>query len=142
MNRTAVYRTLALAGITGMRAMAGPAALARARGGLLMQVLTPMAAGEMVADKTPYVGNRIDPLPLAGRAVLGAVVGGVVASEEGGSPLAGGLVGAAAAVAAAHLAFQVRKRLAGSSPVAGLIEDALVVAVAVRYGARSARARR
>ena len=137
MKPQALSRILALGAITGMRSMAGPAALALARGGVLQAVVPSLAAGEMFADKTAVIGNRTDPLPLAGRAVMGAIVGGTIAQEEGDDLIAGSLIGAATAIAAAHVAFQVRRRLAGSSALGGVIEDALVLAIASRFAARS-----
>ena len=119
-----------------MRSMAGPAVLAYERGGLLKNVLGLLAAGEMVADKTPWVGNRIDPAPLAGRAVLGAIVGGAIAYDTDQNVVFGGLLGAAAAVAAAHLAFHARRRLPLSNVAAGLLEDALVAGLASAAASR------
>ena len=137
MKPHALSRILALGAITGMRSMAGPAALALGRRGALQAVMPSLAVGEMFADKSAVIGNRTDPLPLAGRAVMGAIVGGAIAREEGDNLLAGSLIGAATAVVAAHLAFQVRQRLAGSSPLGGVIEDALVLTIGSRFAARA-----
>jgi uncharacterized membrane protein len=130
MTSTAVRKTVAAGVLTGMRTMAGAAAIAAERGGPLAAVVGLLAAGEMAADKTRFVGNRIDPFPLAGRAVLGAVVGGIIAHEEDGNVLLGGLLGASTAVVAAHLAYHARKRLPLSNVAAGMAEDALVLALA------------
>lgn len=130
MNAVTIRKTLALGALTGMRTMAGPARLAIQRGGLLKNVVSLMAAAEMIADKTSLVGNRIDAGPLAGRAVMGAVVGGIIAYDEDANVALGGLLGAAAAVAAAHLAYHARKRLAASNVVGGVLEDAVVVGLA------------
>ena len=130
MQRAALGRTLALGAITGMRSTAGAATLAYEHGGLVRDVFALLAAGEMVADKLPFIGDRIDAGPLAARALMGAAVGAAVAYEERDNLLVGGLVGAATAVAVAHLAFHARKRLAQSSPIGGAIEDALVMGLA------------
>jgi len=130
MNRSTLGRTLALGAITGMRTTAGAATLAYEHGGLVSRVFGLLAAGEMIADKMPFIGDRIDPGPLAGRALMGAAVGAAVAYEERDDLLVGGLVGAATAVAVAHLAFHARKRLAQSSPIGGAIEDAIVLGLA------------
>lgn len=127
MNAAALTDTLVLGALTGMRSMAGPAVLANRHGGALKGLVAALAAGEMVADKTSFVGNRTDPVPLAGRALLGAVVGGVIAREARNNPLVGALLGAAAAVAMTHLAFQVRKRLPLSNVAGGTLEDAVVI---------------
>ena len=137
MNGTALIDTLTLATITGMRSMSGPTALALARGGVSPQLLGTLAAGEMIVDKTSFVGDRTDAVPLAGRALMGAIVGGFLARERGGSLLLGGLLGATTAVAATHLAYQARQRLPFSSAVNGLIEDSIVALVAWRYAARA-----
>ena len=136
MNSSTLARTFALGAITGMRSMAGPAALGLNRGGALRSITTVLAAGEMIADKTPGIGARIAPGPLAARAVLGAIVGGAVAAEERADVASGVILGAASAVAAAYAAYYLRKRLAGPSAVGGVIEDALVVAVASRFGSQ------
>jgi uncharacterized membrane protein len=136
MNAAALNATLALGAITGMRSMAGPAALAAGHGGVIERMVTVMAAGELIADKTAIVGDRIDPIPLAARAVMGALVGGAIAREERGNIALGAAVGAAAAVVAAHLAFRLRKRLPFSNAVNGLLEDSIVMGVAAAYGSR------
>lgn len=127
MNSASMYETLALATATGMRSMAGPAALAVQQGGTLGRVLPLMAAGEMLVDKTSFVGDRIDPLPLTGRALMGAIVGAVVARRHGQPRVPAALVGAGIAIAAAHLAYHARKRAPGPAMLAGAAEDAIVV---------------
>ena len=94
------------------------------------------AIGEMIADKTPFVGDRIDTLPLAGRAFMGATVGALVAREQDQDAVAGAMLGAATALLAAHLAYQGRKRLPMSSVAGGLVEDGLVMAIAARAASR------
>ncbi|MDQ3071553.1 MAG: hypothetical protein M3R55_17720, partial [Acidobacteriota bacterium] len=111
--------------------MAGPATLAVAHGGPLAQIVPVMAAGEMFADKTEMIGSRLDPVPLAGRALMGGLVGALIAHEADGHVLIGAAIGAATAVAAAHLAFHARTRL--PNVAGGLLEDVLVVAIGSRY---------
>jgi uncharacterized membrane protein len=133
MTANALTKTLALGAITGMRSMSGPAAVATAHHGALKHVVAALAAGEMIADKTSLVGNRIDPLPLAGRALMGAIVGVSIARETHGHAWLGGLLGASAAVIAAHLAYHARARLPVSNTVGGMIEDAIVGTVGAFY---------
>ncbi len=123
---------IAFGALTGMRSMAGIATLAMShhRARALMAVA---AAGEMAADKTPWVGDRVAPLPLAGRAVIGAAVGAFIAREQRKEVLLGGALGAATAVVVAHLAYRARKNLPLPNVVAGLLEDSLVLALASRY---------
>lgn len=139
MTASTLTDTLVLGALTGMRSMAGPAALAAGRGGLLPRIAATLAAGEMVADKTEQIGDRIDPLPLGGRAAMGALVGGVVAYERRSNLLLGAALGAAAAVVMAHVAYHVRKRAAGSALLGGLTEDAIVTAAGAFYASRRQR---
>lgn len=129
MTATAVTSILALGAITGMRSMSGPAALALRQAGPLRRVVPLLAAGEMVADKTGLLGDRTAPVPLAGRGVMGALVGGVLARSQGTNLLLGAGLGAGAAVLAAYAALWIRKRLPLTDASGGLLEDALVVAI-------------
>ena len=133
MTAAALTDTLVLGALTGMRSMSGAAALAAGRGGLLPRLATTLAAGEMVADKTEAIGDRTDALPMGGRAMMGALVGGFVARDHRTSIVAGALIGAAAAIAMTHLAYHVRKRLPVSNLIGGLSEDALVAAIGAAY---------
>lgn len=130
MTHQTLTRIVTLGALTGVRSMAGLTTLAATRGGALRTGLLLLSAGEMVADKTPYIGNRTDALPLVGRAACGALVGALIASERDDDVVIGGLLGAAAAIAATHLAYQWRTHVAPSGAAGGLIEDALVLAVA------------
>jgi hypothetical protein len=127
MNSTALCRTIALGALTGMRTFAGPLALARTHRGNLTGVLAAFGGAEMVADKMPFIGNRIDAAPLATRAAVGALVGGIAAHEARENVVFGCLVGASAAIAAAHLAYYVRRRLPVSNVAGGALEDAVVI---------------
>jgi uncharacterized membrane protein len=133
MNAVTLKRIIALGTLTGMRSMAGLAVLALPHPGVARPVLALAAAGEMVADKTALIGDRVDALPLVGRAIIGALVGALIAREEDQSAWLGGMVGSAAALVAAHLAYHGRKRLPASSLTGGLLEDGLVIAIGSRY---------
>lgn len=119
--------TVILGAITGMRSMSGVAVLALRSDGVMKRVVPVLAVGEMLADKTPFVGSRLDPLPLAGRALMGSLVGYLLARRGPRAPWLGALAGGVAAVAAAHVMYHGRKALAWPNGVAGLVEDALVV---------------
>jgi uncharacterized membrane protein len=136
MTSAALTDTLVLGALTGMRSMSGAAALAAGRGGVLPRLAATLAAGEMVADKTEAIGDRTDALPLGGRAVMGAVVGGFVARDHRTSIVAGALIGAAAAVAMTYVAYHLRKRLPLSNILGGLSEDAVVAAIGTAYATR------
>lgn len=133
MTRAAMLKTVALGALTGVRSMAGLTTLAASRGGAARTVLTVVTLGEMVADKTSWIGDRTNAVPLVGRAVMGAAVGALVAAEQDHDAALGALVGAATAVAAAHLAYHVRTRLLPRGSMGGVIEDAFVIAVGSRY---------
>lgn len=133
MKQSTVNKVLAIGAATGMRSMAGIATLSCARAGMTRWIMPALALGEMVLDKTPFVGDRVDPLPLAGRALLGAWTGEVIARQHRDSIVLGGLLGAASAVAAAHLAYRARTRLSASNVGGGLVEDAIVLAIAAPF---------
>jgi hypothetical protein len=133
MNSGTLKQIVVLGALSGMRSMAGLATLASVRPGVARPLMTLAAAGEMIADKTPWVGNRIEALPLTGRAITGATVGAWIAREQDQSAWVGAMLGAAAALVAAHLAYHGRKRLPLSSVAGGLIEDSLVISIASRY---------
>lgn len=70
-----------------------------------------MAGGELIADKTTFIPNRIDPGPLAFRAVSGAVCGAALGTAEIKRADLGALVGGLAAVLSAHAFFLLRRKL-------------------------------
>ena len=133
MTRSSIKRILAIGTITGMRSMSGAAAVAARHGGTIGRGVALLAAGEMAADKTPFIGDRTDPLPLAGRAMMGALLGGWIAREQHDSMLLGALLGGATAIAATHLAYQLRNRWPDASAATGLVEDAIVIGAASLY---------
>ena len=130
-------RILAIGAITGMRSMSGAAAVAAQHGGLVKQGVALLAAGEMAADKTAFVGNRTDPLPLGGRALMGALLGGWIAREQHDSILLGAVLGGATAVAVTHLAYQLRTRWPNATTATGLVEDSIVLGAASLYARRA-----
>ena len=139
MRTEAIGRTVALGAMSGMRSMSGPAVLAldAREQTTLTRAVPVLAVGEMIADKMPFMGDRIEPLPLAGRAFMGAVVGVLIAREEDASLVLGGFLGAATAVIVAHLAYRARlyahDRLGAS---AGFIEDGVVVSMGAALSRR------
>jgi uncharacterized membrane protein len=101
----------------------------------IIQVST---AGEAIVDKLPIVPPRINPGPLGGRIVVGAISGAAIGSEYRlGSGIALGVVlGGAGAVAGALAGYRARTYLTNTHhlpdlPVA-LGEDALAIAIASR----------
>ncbi|MCA1733565.1 MAG: DUF4126 family protein [Acidobacteria bacterium] len=141
--------TIALGAMAGMRSMSAPAAVSRQlsrrrfhwpRGkveSLLSEesasnLLLAAAAAEMLADKLPFVPNRIRLLPLAGRAAGGAVAGWALGRRDSRVVLAS--VGAATAIATAFVTFYLRTTIVKRSRIPdtllGLAEDAVVLAIA------------
>lgn len=140
----------ALGAIAGLRCISAPAAVSHQLSEKLIHwrrgpvdsflsdktvssVLLAAAAGEMVADKLPFMPDRIKPGPLAIRAASGAAVGWVVGrTPESRALLA--LVGAASAVVTTFAAYGLRRYLAKRTflpdALVGFGEDALVVALA------------
>jgi uncharacterized membrane protein len=147
-----LLRSLEIGAASGLRSLAGPSQLSRelagehrrrARRGPVgafladprtYRTLQAAAAGEMVADKLPVIPARTEFGPLLGRAVLGALAGGMVARLGGRSPLLGAVLGGAGAVLGANAGYQARRALTRRAdlpdlPVA-LCEDFLAVALA------------
>jgi uncharacterized membrane protein len=156
LDRTVLTGALGLGALAGMRGLSAPAVLSAAlvrngagrsaswplrllssrAGASLVSVL---AAGEFVADKTPFVQDRVKPVPLAGRALMGAASGTMLALFRRRTFTVPALAGAASAVASAFAAYHVR-RAAGRAlhvpdAILGAAEDALVVALGWRLAA-------
>jgi len=127
----AYARIAATSALAGSRTMLGPA-LAHPDNTLL----TAMAAMELCVDKMPGVGNRIAVPGLIGRSISGAVTGAALSRRRYRDPWLGGLLGAAGALAVTYLTFYARKQLVKRTGIpdalAGLAEDALMIAVGRR----------
>lgn len=74
-------------------------------------VLTICAVGELVADKMPWVPNRISPAPLLWRIVLAGFVGAYAAASEQGPGLEGVLLGVVGVLIGAFGGFMLRREL-------------------------------
>ncbi len=131
--------------VSGLRSMTGPAVIATAarsrhleKNGAVLAwfaspkaapVISALAAGEMIADKLPFMPDRTKAGSLAGRAVMGAVCGYAVFSPRGKREAAiGALVGASAALAASWAGFEYRRRTPMPPLVAAVIEDVVAAA--------------
>ena len=127
MESLAVYgASSAIGAIAGLRSMAAPAIISRAAAsGALRLEESPLkvlgsaasantfmflAAGEMVADKLPFIPNRTDPGPLAGRIASGALCGAAICSAKRRSAMAGAILGGLAAIGGAFLGYHLRRR--------------------------------
>lgn len=98
-----------------------------------------MAAGELIADKLPGMPDRITPGPLAGRALIGAILGALVVGED--RRAIGALAGGSAAVAATFAGWWLRREAARATylpdAALALAEDALAVVVARELAAEA-----
>lgn len=99
-------------------------------------LLTALALGEYVGDKLPSAPARIAPVPLAGRVVLGGLVGAVLATAFRRKVWGGIAMGVAGALAGSYGGFALRRELTHGAglpdmPVA-LSGDVTAVAIAVR----------
>ena len=137
-----------IAAASGARAMTGLAAVAHARAANpdtigstalgkhldrdIANVTSVLAAGELVGDKLPFVGNRTDTGALLGRVAAGAIIGATIAGITGNDKRNAAIGGAVAAFVGAHLSFQLRKALSRHMPavVAAVVEDAAVLTLA------------
>lgn len=146
-----MLQVIGLGIVTGMRSAMGPAftsyamnqrpsdKLRRSPLGFMQQpttarVLKTLAAGELVVDKSPGVGNRIAATGIAGRALSGALAGATLYQAKGGKAWKGGLLGAAVAVAAAYAFFYLRREAGRKFKIKdaalGGVEDAMALGIA------------
>jgi uncharacterized membrane protein len=131
MSSTLRWPEAILAGLAcSMRSSAGPALLA-ARGrisGKPRILVLLMAAGELIADKTPVATDRTDPPAVAGRVASGAYTGRAIAGVPGA------VVAAASAAVGTFATYQARKLAVQASglpdPVVAVGEDLLAVTAA------------
>jgi uncharacterized membrane protein len=123
-----LFKAAAIGMVAGMRCMSAPAIVAEnigtkgndneALGPLALlgddrvrKVLAIAAGAELIADKLPFIGQRIDAGPLTVRLISGAVCGAAVAGKNKENLLLGALTGSVAAIVAAHIFYSARKRL-------------------------------
>ena len=98
-------------------------------------VFAALAIGELIADKLPFIPSRLQPGPLGGRVISGALTGAVAAIAMQGSPIVAGLVGAIGGLAGSFGGYAVRRGLTVDRklpdlPVA-LAEDVVAIGLAL-----------
>jgi uncharacterized membrane protein len=134
-------RRAALAGAaTGLRSTVAVAALinrGRRLPGVLANPLARPAAGlgvatELVLDKLPFTGSRLDPPGLAGRLVFAAAAGALIARAAARPVLPAAAVACAAALVTAKVGHDARVAAAERVPplAAAVVEDALALGLA------------
>ena len=107
-----------------------PAAL---RHRLSRQAAGVAVAVELVLDKMPFTGSRLEPAGMAGRLVLGGAAAGLAAARSPGRPVFSSvLVAAAAAALVAKFAHDLRAVVAKKVPDAavGVVEDLAALGIA------------
>ena len=157
MNRLSpsslLERTAGLAALTGARSMMGLALLSRQlrqhpsrrlgrsrlafmQSSRTANVLTLLAAGELLGDKLPGAPDRISPPALIGRALSGALIGATLSTRQRQPRRIGVSVGLVSAMAGTYATFHLRKRLGQTTgfpdPVWAVLEDTLVITLGRR----------
>jgi uncharacterized membrane protein/uncharacterized protein (UPF0548 family) len=152
VRRDKVLITLGYGVLAGMRSMSAPALLSyhlaqrpseaphghprRIASPLVATAFGVLAAGEIIADKMPWMPARIAPPLLMGNVVSGALTGAVVAAPNQKLSVGRAVLGATAAVVSSVAFYSLRRfvtRRMGVSPtVASLAEDVLAVGLAGR----------
>ena len=142
------FQAAGLAAIAGLRSMAAPALLSQTltRGDLEGLRDTPFTAlgrpkvsitlqllmiGEMLGDKAPFVPSRTSAPGLLSRVLSGSLVGAALFVAGDREAIPGAALGAISAVAAAYVGEKLRveatDKLWVPNPVAGLLEDGIVL---------------
>jgi uncharacterized membrane protein len=71
--------------------------------------ITVLAVGELIGDKLPKTPNRISPMPLLARMILGGLGGAICATAMSGPGLEGVLLGIVGAVVGAFSGYMLRR---------------------------------
>jgi len=158
---TGVYvRSATLGFVGGLRSMTPFAALSLLRSGSdetsaspahpLQYLDTPaariitgiLALGEIFGDKLPFVPSRVSPGPLAGRVIVGALIGWAVCRQAEQSPILGAVLGAVGAASGSAAGYYARTWLGKVTklpgPVLGIFEDVLAFGVGALIARKTA----
>lgn len=147
-QRSALARAFGIGVVAGMRSMTAPATVsdalagqrATARCGPLVNLLAwpwaarglkVAAAGEMVADKLPFIPARTEPQSVVGRLGTGAISGAALSGALGHSQFLGGFLGALGALVGTYAFYLLRRELGRATHLPdawiALAEDALAL---------------
>ena len=121
----------ALGAISGLRSFTGPAIVANRLGSPgTAHIADALAVTELIADKLPFIPDRVKPGSLVFRAISGAACGYLMANKKKrthGEKWMSAFVAGAAAVAASYAGYEFRTRVKLPPLVAALMEDAFTV---------------
>jgi uncharacterized membrane protein len=138
MANTAYLRALGIGAVAGLRTFTAPAATLGIDRHLWSGAVMFLAAGELVADKLPFMPSRLRPGGLGARLISGGLCGRALARRYQGSGTIGLLLGALAAGGSAWSGHAIRHELAERGVpdfLVAICEDSLAL-----YGAaRAAR---
>ncbi|MDX1582230.1 MAG: DUF4126 family protein [Thermoanaerobaculia bacterium] len=132
--------------LSGMRTFSGPTVAAllktlnedesgplgdRLNGKRPLSILGGLALLELIGDKLPAAGDRIDPAPMIGRIAAGALAGALVCRDRSDERVAssagvGALSALGAAVASFHLRRSIRENTGAPDILLGMLEDGAV----------------
>ena len=131
--------------VSGMRSALGPALVSHRlsqrpspdlgrlnfmRAPTTATVLKVAAAGELIGDKLPMTPARVNPGPLSGRALSGALCGAALSRSARRSVTTGATIGALGAVIGAYAFYHLRRDLTQRGLPDGVVavaEDALAL---------------
>lgn len=150
-NRSTLALAFGMGVVAGLRSMTPAAALSwgansgrlKLQGSPLALLGSPLASritsklalGELVADKTPYVPNRISPASLSWRLIVGGVSGAAIAWSANDDAAAGAALGAAGALTGSFVGFGARRQIVRSGQLpdfaVALLEDLVAISGAV-----------
>lgn len=144
----------AIGAVSGLRSFTGPAIVSEAANRHLIDLKgTPLewlasketantamalAAGELIFDKLPFTPDRTQLGALAARFATGGVSAAAIArTRSRDEQIKAAIIGGTAALAAAWLGFEYRKRVKLPKVLAALLEDTVAVAAGTAIVARA-----
>jgi uncharacterized membrane protein len=111
MANTAYLRALGIGAVAGLRTFTAPAATLTIDRPVWSGLVTLLAAGELVADKLPFMPSRLSPGSLGARLVSGSLCGRALAQRFEGNAAVGLILGALGAAGSAYAGYTIRHEL-------------------------------
>jgi uncharacterized membrane protein len=151
-NNRLPIMALGIGAIAGLRSLTAPALVSRAACGKSLKlrnnglnflkskrtatIFAVAGAGELIADKLPFIPNRTAPGPLAVRIASGALCAAAIYSAHRKSVVRGAILGGLGALGGTFGGYQARRlirtRLHVPDPVIAVAEDALAIGAGTR----------